>query len=514
MWTWFSAVDAAADYKDDIGYTRLSSELVGNMPNGAGVHVTHVEALSNDKWMPNTASGEFVGKTFYDKSTEHPEGYSGHANGVGTLFYGNTSSMAPGITDIDAYVAGYDDASPNWPPPPWQWLFRGFLVPGLQDVHPLYDMPESPNCFSDNLASPSRVANHSWVGSCTTSDFLRKVDWVIETDEYIQAVASLSGRPLLSSAFNVIAVGRTSGESPSGSAGVDSVYAAGRPRPHIVAPMSNPSQATPVVASAIALLVEVGRNPALSTDPVEQWTTNRDGEAIYNGERSEVIKAALMAGADRFTQNTSTTDDIVDYGDPAYQTDNGLDGRFGAGQVNVYNSYHIIAAGEQNSDEIGSGIVGWRGFDFDPSFGVVGGSPETASYYFRCDDAHCRLAASLVWNIKISGGPCLYFNYAATLYNLNLYLYDVTNPEDPQLVASSTSSVENDENLWVALHKNTDYEIRVEAADGQGNFNWDYALAWQVTSIPPSVPAISPLSLALAGLCLVGLGAIWRKKWS
>jgi hypothetical protein len=237
------------------------------------------------------------------------------------------------------------------------------------------------------------------------------------------------------------------------------------------------------VAAAIAVLVQVGRNPSLSTDPVALSTTNQDGETIFNAERSEVIKAALMAGADRFTQNTSTTDNIVDYRASAYQTENGLDGRYGAGQVNIYNSYHMIAAGEQNSAEdypVGQGAVGWRGFDFDPSFGVAGGTPETASYYFTSDDDHCRLVAALAWNIKIDGGTCWDFNNRATLYDLNLYLYDISTPADPELVASSTSAGENTENLWVALQKDRDYHIQVEAPSAQGDFGWDYALAWQV----------------------------------
>ena len=85
--------------------------------------------------------------------------------------------------------------------------------------------------------------------------------------------------------------------------------------------------------------MEVGhKNPALSTDPLVQSTTNRNGNTIYNAERSEVVKAALMAGASRSAISGYTAN-----------TDNGLNNVYGAGQLNIYNSYHIIAAGEQNS---------------------------------------------------------------------------------------------------------------------------------------------------------------------
>ena len=75
-------------------------------------------------------------------------------------------------------------------------------------------------------------------------------------------------------------------------------------------------------------------------------TSNRNGAVIYNAERSETIKAALMAGASRFTFNTSTTANVEDYRvAAANQTDNGLDWRYGAGQLNINNSYNILAAG-------------------------------------------------------------------------------------------------------------------------------------------------------------------------
>ena len=47
--------------------------------------------------------------------------------------------------------------------------------------------------------------------------------------------------------------------------------------------------------------------------------------------------------------------DITDYRAlPVNQTINGLDKRFGAGQVNIYNSFHIVAAGEQGSAWVGT----------------------------------------------------------------------------------------------------------------------------------------------------------------
>ncbi len=44
----------------------------------------------------------------------------------------------------------------------------------------------------------------------------------------------------------------------------------------------------------------------LSTDPSVTFTTNRNGDIIYNAERSEVVKAALMAGASRTATQLAT----------------------------------------------------------------------------------------------------------------------------------------------------------------------------------------------------------------
>ncbi len=103
---------AAADWKSDIGYTKLKAELGAQLPTGAGVPVTQVEAAgSNGSYLPGTNS-EFTGKTF--TPTLDPNNVSGHATAVGQNFYGNSSSLAPGITNISCYEAS-------------DWTGTGFL---------------------------------------------------------------------------------------------------------------------------------------------------------------------------------------------------------------------------------------------------------------------------------------------------------------------------------------------------------------------------------------------------
>jgi len=434
-----------------------------NTPDGSSIPVTQAEASTSEDnnppfYLPDWNDAQFSGKTISDLSGLASGTFSSHATSVGKTFYGNTSSISSGIIFIDAFWADH-------------WLSSGFLSPG-GDAKP--------------LVSSNRIANHSWIGDFGAANnlgLLRRTDWVVATDEYIQCVgiknSASANQALLSGAYNVIAVGKSDGVNGIGTTQLDSDYVSGRTRPELVAPKSSSSGATPVVASSATLLMEFGHiNTGLSTDPVEVSTSNRNGDTIYNAERSEVIKAVLMAGADRATANTSAAD-ITDYRvDPANQTSNGLDSRFGAGQVNVYNSFQILQAGEQNSDEdIGAGNIDTNGFDYDPSFGGSGGSNTTASYYFSTGINPMVMSTTLAWNINIDGGAGPDFSGNAALYDLDLNLYDVSG--GTVLLESSLSAIDNTETIWATLPAGRDYLLQVVPKSGQGTFDWDYALAWR-----------------------------------
>lgn len=467
-----------ANYKTDIGYTELETLLgTSNMPSGLAVNVTQVEAptgidASNKPIAaPDTTSAQFSGKTFDASALAALSATpSSHATGVASLFYGN-SSMAYGVNNITNYdVNG--------------WF-------GTLEAAP---------------ANGSRIANHSWVGigdtPADTGQILRLVDWQVARNEYIQIVGmnnSVSNKPLLSSAYNVIAVGRTDGSHDFGSDAVDSVYIAGRTSPDIVAPQTTTSSATPIVSAAVALLIETGHNGALT---LSNGKTDINGVGtIYNAERSETVKATLMAGANRETDNTSTTANITDYRAGTHATDNGLDDRFGAGQLNILNSDQIIAAGEQDSlQDGGSGLIDAFGFDYDAHFGGSAGSNSIATYQFVAN-TDLNLTASLVWNLGVSSGSGL----TTTLHNLDLELFDVTTQTT---AAFSSSTIDNTENLWLTLAMGHSYELLVKSGEAN-NFTWDYSLAWHMSQTAP-VPL--PSAVWLFGSTLVGLGFAGRRK--
>lgn len=467
-----------ADLKDDIGYTRLLAELNisgQTVPTGAGVPVLMAEACANSMdddndpmtppvclaWLPDSADPQLSGVTIVDRTGSTSGLFSFHATGVARLFFGTNSSIAPGITQTDAYLAEH-------------WLNSGFLHTGNSSALP--------------LIGSNRVANHSWIGTAGTtadaqlinSDILRRVDWLIEQDEMIISAGlnnSGTNQALLSSAYNIIAAGRSDGGHARDTSAVDSIYTAGRTRPHLVAPLSTTSSATAVIASAATLLIEIGHNnTSLSTDPESTHTNNRVGNTIYNAERAEVVKAILMTGADRHTISTNISDYRLL---TANQTANGLDRRFGAGQVNIANSYNILNAGEQNSAEdqsASTAVINSFGFDYDPSFGGSN-SNSTASYQFSTSDEKQSLYAALAWNLLIDTGLNNQFDGTATLFDLNLELYDIT--ETQTLVAESSSENNNTENLWAHLQANREYLLKVTSAGHQAAFNHDYALAWR-----------------------------------
>ncbi len=56
----------AADWKLDIGYTALQTELGSAMPTGAGVKVTQVEASYG---IPDASNGAFCRENLHAKSS-------------------------------------------------------------------------------------------------------------------------------------------------------------------------------------------------------------------------------------------------------------------------------------------------------------------------------------------------------------------------------------------------------------------------------------------------------------
>jgi hypothetical protein len=455
---------ALGDYQDEVGFTKLKNEMGAATPDGSGVSVGQVEAIANDyNYAPNGSLPELTlpGRVY---SLDSGGTYSsGHADEVARHFYG-VDSIAPKIPRVHIYSASSRaifGTSVNV----IGWTDGAYLKYGNY-----LDLPEAP-------VDRPKVMNHSWIWTTDAfwnTDILHRLDYVVQTQDQINVVGlnnagtGFGPAPLLGASFNAIAVGRTDGQhdAPGGIGAFDAKYSASRVRPSVVAPLNATSFATPVVSATAALLVD---------------TASRINNP--NGAHATVVKAAIMAGADR----------QANFGTPYVASSaNHLSTTYGAGEVDVYNSYHIIAGGETDA----GGNLSRSGFDYNPAFQ----SNAAASYFFGTSDDSVGMTASLVWNVNIN--PV--FNSAlfgeSTLYNLDLQLIDLT--DQGAIVQSSAGLDDNTENLWLdALAPGHNYELRVLAADGQTPFTWDYGLAWQFTGDVLPVPEPTALML-LAPLLL------------
>jgi autotransporter-associated beta strand protein len=467
-----------AQIRVDTGYNALSAQLGGALPTGAGVAVTQVEATSGGNRPSNTTAGTgtFAGKTFTFRSPASTA--SGHAIAVGNNYYGNGIALAPGITTIDSYEAG-------------DWLG---VNPGVNSNVLQYNTSNNPLVSLNG----SRIVNHSWIytGETTSQalELLERNDWLIATDDIIQVAGTNNGtgstnQALFSYGANTISVGLSNLNhgigtptvlTPSGSGG-HQVY--GRqgtyqhPRPDLVAPESATSFATPIVGSAAALLIQASKDhPTWST--TTYVSPRIPTQTIRAADTSEVIRAALLAGADRTYYNTDGVR-LLDYrATVGTQSANGLDTRVGAGQLNVRNSYNILVGTQQLGATAGNGTaISDAGFDYDAAFGGDAGTNNVAKYQFTGGWTGQNFAASLVWNANIEIGDIFFggLETAANIHNFNLKLWDISTPAAPVLVAQSISDRENTENIFTTLVAGKNYQLEVSSTD---LVNWDYGLAW------------------------------------
>lgn len=423
---------AHANYLDDIGYTALRAELGAAIPTGTGVGVTQVEANTTGtglSYMPDITYQEFAGKTISARSGASV--VSGHASTVGVFYYGITDSLSPGVSTIDVYNADL-------------WAYSGYLKTGTT---------------SAPVVESRKIQNHSWIGDVDSGgpidlEILRRFDFAIQRDDFLAAVGvnngSGSGIPaLLANAYNIISVGLTNGEH---STGVSTVDGAGRVKPEVVAPQLATSFATPMVSSAGAML---------------------RGAAPAAGQHSVTLKAMLLAGAtkDQFANWNRTTT-------------RPMDAHYGAGQLNVFHSYHILAAGQQAASA--STSVDKRGWDYSTTL-------TTARQYFfdiPAGDGPSRLSAALTWNRIIADtipGPASWGNPSSTAPDLALRIYQATGFTKGALVDESVSPVDNIEHLYEATLPPGRYALEVTGNQA----GVAYGLAWNtVTSV--TIAATTP----------------------
>jgi hypothetical protein len=475
----FAASMASADALDDVGYTQLVNEITSQslpIPNGAGMTVTQVEADVNEDdaiiaYLPNPAN---FSQTILQKSGAH--NISGHATGVGGLFYGSSavfginSSMADGVSVVNSWNV-YDGMTNT-----------GYLVDYLRA-----------DSTADVASDDGQVQNHSWVSVPDPENptdprefaiIMKRFDYAIVRDGFVGVVALNNGSStvvpaILASNYNGITVGITAGVHSRGGT-LGEYGAAGRTKPDIVAPQTLTSFATPMVSSAATLLL----SHAEATSGLE----NVQGHP-------QVTKSILMAGA--------TKNDL-----PALWTrsdDHPLDPVFGAGELNIHNSYHVLAAGEHDASL--SVAVPLQGWDYNEATDT-----DSHRYFINVPVGQTitELSAILAWNtipgsvddlgrVGSEDHPELWIEAApVSVADLSLafYLADGSFNLLGVPLQLSDSDVDNVEHIYL----NTPLLPGQYAFEITGALNTDYAFAWNATAVPePSVIAW----VALSALALV-----------
>jgi hypothetical protein len=380
------------------------------------------------KYFPDTTHAELSDVTFIDGTGLQVNGISGHATAIARLFYGSSLSVAPDANTVTIYEAGH-------------WLASQLKVnsgtPGVQNF---------------------RVQNHSWIGSFDSTpatpptpselnsdiDALRRFDFVINRDNITAFVGLNNGITalprLLAQGYNSIAVGRTDGTHSIGLTDIAD-YGSGRSKPDLVAPAGDTSGATGYSSSVATFLHSVPE--VLGT----------------NAAKSATMKAILMAGASKSEFPTWTR-----------TVTQPLDDTFGAGEVDVYNSYLITQGGQQSGALVPETPVGSYGWDYQS---INPGAPNELNYSFHIPEGRFaqELSVLLAWNVDV---PTSLNSH--TLVNLDLRLTDSLG----QTIDQSISTVDNVEHLRLTNLSAGDYTLTITNNSATAHA---FGLAWRTATL-------------------------------
>ncbi|MDX6765837.1 MAG: fibronectin type III domain-containing protein [Candidatus Methylacidiphilales bacterium] len=438
---------------DTIGVTALrayDSTLTGN-----GVAVAMVEATeTNGGWQPNpNVSGLNTSLfSFFSASTPYPTGSSynatlesGHATSVGYQFYSTQFGVSTGVAAVRSFEANY-------------FIGGGGIIQA-----------------QTNISTP--IVNQSFVfNSTSNSTFEQLYDHYADrySTLFVNGVNDTSNTfSPPSTMFNCISVGLT--ETYGSITNNSSVGPTpdGRSKPDLAAPSFATSYAAPYVSGSAAIL----RQAALRNDG-----GNSTASAASD---PRTIKALLLNGAVKPSNWTRTGSEP-------------LDRRFGAGVLNVYNSYFTLNGGRQTPQSSGNQtspgsshlpvnntnnsttLNGWNQQTLT-TITTAGGKDVTDHYFFNLPSASSNTfnaTATLVWHRQ---------NGQTTINNLDLFLYNTVNNT---LVATSNSTVNNVEHLYLPSLPAGRYCLQVyKPFTGRTSNAETYALAFNFAANPkPNAP--------------------------
>jgi hypothetical protein len=435
---------AQAQNLNTIGVTLLQS-VTTNL-NGSGIRVAQPEAgydqVTNWEVNPGGRPAGFI--TYISaagSTTSFPNSLSSessHADSVAGNFYGFTSGVATNIAHVDNYDANYFYDNIIFPPAP----------ANTNDL--VVNQSFTFGNVSTNIPTPTNYLSVSDQQQIDT-----KYDNYAASHNtlFVSAVNNGGSVSPPGTSYNCIGVGDSDGNSSIGPT-LDN----GRAKPDIVAPGGETSFSTPYVAGAAAVLIQAG--------------LRGDGGSDTNSAADmRTVKALLLNGAVKPAGWTNISPSP-------------LDAHYGAGVLNVFNSYEQLAGGKQgyiasvsvitNSPHLPTGaagtVGGLSGWDFNTNMSSAT-TDSVKHYYFNVtnglNNALFTAAATLVWNRH---------NNKTNINNLDLFLYDAISSN---LVACSTSLVDNVKHLWLPQLPQGRYDLQVLKHGGTTvTTNETYALAW------------------------------------
>ncbi len=416
--------------------------------NGNGITVAQPEAsLTTDMltWEVNPASliqgnSLFTYTTFDGTTNGFPNALgseSGHADSVGDIFYGCSHGVAPGVARVDNFEADF--------------FYENFLcntnLPGMGDA-----VVNQSFTFGTLAAADQEMVDSEYDNYAVQNQTL-----------FISAANNLGNSPVVcapGTAYNCLSVGAYVNGTYANSTGPTRDN--GRCKPDLTALGEETSFSTPLVAGAAAVLMQA----ALRGD---------GGIATNDAADPRTIKAVLINGAVKPPDWTNS------FTSP-------LDARYGAGVLNLLNSYKELSGGEHHLISISQSPLGGAhppadtpaciqalsGWDFNTN--TSDATNDTINhYYFQPNPGPARatlgLTATLVWNRQLN---------QTNINNLNLFLYNCSHSN---LVAESTSLVDNVQHLYVTGLAPGHYDLQVWKAGGTPGSNLvssaeTYSLAW------------------------------------
>jgi hypothetical protein len=310
--------------------------------------------------------------------------------------------------------------------------------------------------FYNGIVAPSTnipgiIVNQSYIFSDSFSEINSNFDNYAAKYGVLFVNGAGNGGDVFSpaSAYNCIAVGVYGAPSSTGPT------ADGRCKPDITAPAAYTSFSTPLVAGAAALLLEAAKEGAAGN--------------FSSATNTLLLKTLLLNGAVKPPDWTNSI------GFP-------LDARYGAGILQVLNSYRQLRGGKQPFFTSTSPFIGGshfppatttnnpirRGWDYSTISSTV--VRDKVNHYFfdvtTGAGTSFVFSATLVWQ-KQSGN--------STINNLDLFLYDTSNNA---LMASSQSAANNAEHIYLPALPPGRYDLQVFKSGAGTTSSETYGLAY------------------------------------